>query len=74
VPLLGGENAVGVLTLYSSSTDVFDQDRGRMLQMIAPHVAGAIQAAARQFVAIKDSRAERASGSGGRELRLVSHR
>jgi GAF domain-containing protein len=73
VPLLAGEAVTGVLSLYSPSPDVFDQNRGRVIQMIAPHVAAAIQAAGRQASAVKEPQAERAA-SGGRDLRLVSNR
>jgi putative nucleotidyltransferase with HDIG domain len=73
VPLLAGESVVGVLSLYSPGGDVFDQNRGRMIQMITPHVASAIQAAGRQAAAVKEAPVERAAPAA-RDLRLVSNR
>jgi putative nucleotidyltransferase with HDIG domain len=42
VPLTVGDSLVGVLTLYSSQAQAFDDAHGRLVQMIAPHVADAI--------------------------------
>lgn len=69
VPLLAGDTLVGVLTLYSPDSDSFTDDRGRLLQMIAPHIAGAVQSAARNAAAAPEK-----SGSHVRDLRLVSTR
>jgi putative nucleotidyltransferase with HDIG domain len=70
VPLLMGETLVGVLTLYSAGTDIFDEHRGRVIQMIAPHLAGALHAAGRHAASGSEavSHPERAT------LRLVSPR
>ena len=46
VPIVAGDTLVAVLSLYAPTADTFDEDRGRLIQMVAPHVAGAIQAAA----------------------------
>ena len=46
VPIVAGETLVAVLSLYASSADMFDEDRGRLIQMVAPHIASAIQSAA----------------------------
>jgi putative nucleotidyltransferase with HDIG domain len=75
VPLLMGDVLVGVLTLYSADPDAFDENRGRLIQMIAPHIASAIQAAA-PGTAAKDvaTRVEKAAAATGRELRLVAAR
>ena len=70
VPLLAGDTLAGVLTLYSSSPQPFTEDRGRLLQMIAPHVAGAIVVAQRNAAAPPDV-AERPAGNAARDLRLV---
>jgi GAF domain-containing protein len=70
VPLLTGDTLTGVLTLYSPSAELFDENRGRLLQMIAPHIAGAIQAALRKAASVP----EKATGTTGRDLRLVSTR
>jgi len=45
VPIVVGDTLVAVLSLYASSADTFDEDRGRLVQMVAPHIAGAMQAA-----------------------------
>ena len=45
VPIVAGDTLVAVLSLYASSADMFDEDRGRLIQMVAPHIAAAIQAA-----------------------------
>jgi putative nucleotidyltransferase with HDIG domain len=75
VPLLTGDTFVGVLSLYSADADVFDENRGRLIQMIAPHIAGALHAASRHAAAAKDSvrHADKPAGPG-RDLRLVSTR
>jgi putative nucleotidyltransferase with HDIG domain len=44
VPLLLGTSLVGVLSVYSPEGGC-DQNRGRLLEMIAPHIAGALHAA-----------------------------
>jgi len=69
VPLLRGETLVGVLTIYSTRAAAFDDTHGRVMQMIAPHIASALHAAGRSEVSLPAGRAERAGGS--RELQLV---
>ena len=44
VPLMLGTTLIGVLSVYSPS-GACDPDRGRLLEMIAPHVASALHAA-----------------------------
>jgi len=44
VPLMLGTSLVGVLSVYSAA-GACDQNRGRLLEMIAPHVAAALHAA-----------------------------
>ena len=39
VPLLMGESLVGVLSLYAPSANAFADDCGRLIQMVAPHIA-----------------------------------
>jgi putative nucleotidyltransferase with HDIG domain len=46
VPLLMGDVLVGVLSLYAPSANAFAEDCGRLIQMVAPHIAVAIQMAA----------------------------
>jgi putative nucleotidyltransferase with HDIG domain len=72
VPIIAGETLVAVLSLYAPSGDTFNEDRGRLVQMVAPHIALAIQsAAATAAVSPGDSRAvtERATTA---PLRLVA--
>jgi len=73
VPLVAGEALVGVLSLYSAESEGFNDDRGRLIQMIAPHLATAISAAARNAAAkgapIVGEKAQPAA-----PLRLVSAR
>ncbi|HZR22086.1 MAG TPA: HD domain-containing phosphohydrolase [Vicinamibacterales bacterium] len=45
VPLAVGTSVVGVLTLYATESDVFTGERARLVQVIAPHLAIAINAA-----------------------------
>jgi GAF domain-containing protein len=45
VPLLMGESLVGVLSLYAPSASAFAGDCGRLIQMVAPHIAVALHAA-----------------------------
>jgi GAF domain-containing protein len=72
VPIIAGDTLVAVLSLYASRPDTFNEDRGRLVQMVAPHIALAIQsAAATGAVSPGDSRAvtERATTA---PLRLVA--
>jgi putative nucleotidyltransferase with HDIG domain len=54
VPLLTGGALAGVLTLYASTPDLFDEHRCRLIEMIAPHIAGALNAAASAPVLAKE--------------------
>jgi GAF domain-containing protein len=65
VPLLMGETLVGVLSLYAPSANAFADDCGRLVQMVAPHIAAAIHAAGGEA---------RSAGTSGATLRLVSNR
>ena len=70
VPLLMGESLVGVLSLYAPSANAFADDCGRLIQMVAPHIAGAIHAAHR-----RTAEARAAGEKAGRgPLRLVATR
>src|SRR5262249_19587606 len=55
VPLAVGETVVAVLSIYASQADAAADDLGRLIQMVAPHLATAIDAAA--------------AGTGGPDLR-----
>jgi GAF domain-containing protein len=69
VPLLRGESLVGVLTLYAPTASTFAGDCGRLIQMVAPHIAVALHVA----LSAADARtpSEKATPAG---LRLVSTR
>jgi GAF domain-containing protein len=72
VPLVSGQSLVGVLTLYASRPGAFSDDQCRLLQMIAPHVAGAVANARRRHdgLAGNDPVTEKRSANG--PLRLVA--
>jgi putative nucleotidyltransferase with HDIG domain len=46
VPLMVGQTLIGALTLYAPSSQGLGDDRGRWLEMLAPHLGTALQAAA----------------------------
>jgi GAF domain-containing protein len=66
-PLMMGESLVGVLTLYSSEPNAFDEATSRHVQMVTPHIARAIHAVPPP--ALSTDKAQSA-----RDLRLVSQR
>jgi putative nucleotidyltransferase with HDIG domain len=70
VPLLMGETLLGVLSLYSPDAVTFDEHRGRLLQMIAPHIASAVHAASSAREAAPS--ADKGASTSG--LRLVAAR
>ena len=72
VPLVSGNALVGVLTLYASRPKAFSDDQCRLMQMIAPHVAGAVaQARRRDDSAVRhDPNADKRAVAG--PLRLVA--
>ena len=47
IPLMVGEGLIAVLTLYTAAPDGFTADHGRLIQIVAPHLAGAIDVAVR---------------------------
>ena len=73
VPLMVGDTLVGVLSLYSSEAEGFNDDRGRLIQMIAPHLASAINAAGRNAAA-KTALEAADKPQPAAQLRLVSAR
>jgi hypothetical protein len=66
VPLMAGTSIVAVLTLYSSEDAAFNEQRSRLVQIVAPQVAQALSAAK----PAADAASARSSPRG--ELRLVS--
>ncbi|HYM22774.1 MAG TPA: HD domain-containing phosphohydrolase [Vicinamibacterales bacterium] len=75
VPLLKGDRLAGVLSLYASDPAVLTEERGRLAQMIAPHLASAISAARGTVPPARDHKpAERVPvGASSRETRVVAH-
>ncbi len=67
VPLLSGGKLAGVLSLYGSARDAFTDDHGRLVQMVAPHLAQAIESAQGRQV-------EGPAALQTRDLRLVASR
>jgi GAF domain-containing protein len=63
VPLIAGSSLAGVLTLYAERRDAFSESQGRLVQMVAPHIATGIDLARR--------RPEQPNIQIPRELKLV---
>jgi GAF domain-containing protein len=66
VPLVAGQTLVAVLTMYAPCRDAFTEDLGRLVQMVAPHVAAALNAA-------RGGARSSQSHVALRELKLVAH-
>ncbi len=67
VPLLAGGTLVGVLSLYGGERDAFSEDHGRLVQMVAPHLAQAIESA-------RGRQVDAPTMPQARDLRLVASR
>jgi putative nucleotidyltransferase with HDIG domain len=67
-PLLSGETLVGVLSFYAEKREGFTADQGRLVEMIAPHIAQALQTARER------ERAEPRPAAQARDLKLVASR
>ncbi len=65
-----GDTLVAVLTLYTAAPEGFTADHGRLVQIVAPHLAKAIDAAVRA----EHARGETTERPGSGELRLVASR
>jgi putative nucleotidyltransferase with HDIG domain len=77
IPLLDGEVLIGVLTLYADRP--FDEEHGRLLQTVAPHIAESLKLALSRATAQSTSLIPPAPGAGSadsrrRSLRVVSRR
>jgi putative nucleotidyltransferase with HDIG domain len=72
LPLMAGDSLAAVLTLYTAAPDGFTADHGRLVQIVAPHLAKAIDAALRTPSAGRETVPSEPAGS--RELRLVASR
>jgi GAF domain-containing protein len=72
LPLMVGDALVAVLTLYTAAPDGFTADHGRLVQIVAPQLATAIDAAGRTESANRGTILPEQPGS--RELRLVAAR
>jgi GAF domain-containing protein len=73
LPLLQGDALVAVLSLYSPETDAFDEATGRLIQMVAPHLAAAIHAAVAGAASAAEPKPAAEKPAGG-PLRLVATR
>ena len=72
LPLLVGDALVAVLTLYTTAPEDFTSEHERLVQIVAPHLARAIDAAVRtQSASCETVSPEK---PGPRELRLVASR
>ena len=65
VPLVAGQTLVAVLSLYAPGRDAFSEDLGRLVQMVAPHVAAALHSAR------EHARSTQPQAAPVRDLRLV---
>jgi len=72
-PLTIGDSLIGVLTLYAPGRQALSQDHGRLVQMIAPHLAQAI-ARAKQHQSGDAVIDAAQAAQRARDLRLVSSR
>jgi putative nucleotidyltransferase with HDIG domain len=71
VPIISSGAVIAVLTLYADSAEALTADHGRLMQMIAPHLAAALHAATHSAAAgAKPGVPEKPAAL--RELRLVS--
>jgi GAF domain-containing protein len=72
LPLMVGDVLVAVLTLYTAASEGFTADQGRLVQIVAPHIARAIDAAVRMETTSRETVPSEKPGAG--ELRLVASR
>jgi GAF domain-containing protein len=77
VPLLDGEALIGVLTLYGDRP--FDEEHGRLVQTVAPHIAESLKLALSRAAAPSTGLIPSAADAGSadsrrRSLRVVSRR
>jgi putative nucleotidyltransferase with HDIG domain len=70
VPLLMGESLVGVLSLYAPTASAFAGDCGRLIQMVAPHIAVALHTASSSSGEARPAAEKTAHAA----LRLVANR
>ena len=70
LPLMVGDTLVAVLTVYTAAPEGFTADHGRLVQLVSPHLAKAIDAAVRT----ENARGETTERPGSGELRLVASR
>jgi len=73
VPVTVGSSLVAVLSLYGEEQEAFTGDQRRLVQMVAPHLAGAIQTARQVGASRQNAPAER-TATTAQGLRLVSTR
>ena len=68
MPLIAGQTLVAVLSLYAPGRDAFTEDLGRLVQMVAPHIAAALHAARE-----RTRSAQPQAAAPSRDLKLVAH-
>ncbi|MGH9347725.1 MAG: HD domain-containing phosphohydrolase [Vicinamibacterales bacterium] len=74
-PLVDGDALVGVLTIYADAPVTFTDAQGRMLQMVAPHLARMLTACRASAISVRTPAPPRlVSASATPELRVVSAR
>jgi GAF domain-containing protein len=72
LPLMVGDALVAVLTLYTAAPDGFTAAQGQLVQLVAPDLARAIDAAVRTRAASRETVPPEERGS--QQLRLVASR
>ena len=72
LPLMVGDELVAVLTLYTAAPDGFTADQGRLVQIVAPHLARAIDAAVRTQSASRETGPTRKIGPAGTSARRIA--
>jgi putative nucleotidyltransferase with HDIG domain len=73
-PLLDGDTLVGVLTFYGDGPNAFSDEQGRMLQMVAPHIARMLSVCRSAAVRTAPPAARVLTMPGQPELRAVASR
>jgi putative nucleotidyltransferase with HDIG domain len=69
VPLVAGHTLVAVLTMYAPGRDAFTEDFGRLVQMVAPHIAAALHHAGERARSLQPQQQ-----TPVRDLKLVAQR
>jgi signal transduction protein with GAF and PtsI domain len=74
-PLLDGDALVGVLTVYAEPAGAFSDEQGRVLQMVAPHLARMLSVCRASAIGVTRPAGPRlAVAPASRELRVAAAR